>query len=86
VHIVSNHPRLEWTEHMAAVIGPLKLRMDGVKLSQAHVNDYVFERQPKVENKVTLSNISPTPQRVRVRFADGAVQERELKPGETWEI
>ena len=86
VHIVSNHPRLEWTEHMAAVIGPLKLRMDGVKLSQAHVNDFVFERQPKVENKVTLSNVSPTPQRVRVRFADGAVQERELKPGETWEI
>jgi hypothetical protein len=39
-----------------------------------------------VENKVTLSNVSPTPQRVRVRFADGAVQERELKPGETWEI
>jgi hypothetical protein len=87
VHIVSNHPRLEWVDHMAAIIGPFSLRMDGVKLLRARGEEFVFERREKMENAVTFSNLAPTRQRVRVRFSHSStVQERELAPGGTWKL
>ena len=87
VRIVSNHPRLEWTDRMATIIGPFSLRLDGVKLLQARGKEFVFERREKMENAVTFSNLASAPQRVRVRFSNSiTVQERELAPGETWKL
>ncbi len=88
VQIVSNHPRLEWTADMATIIGSFSLRMQGVKLIQSRGEEFVFESETKSTGKVTVTNVSETPKKVRVRFAgkDGSAQERMLSPGEIWQI
>lgn len=89
VRVVGNHPKLEWTDHMAAIFGPLLLRMDGVKLLRERGNTLVFERQSKPGTRVIITNASAEGQQVRVRFAGdapGIVQERWLASGDTWVI
>lgn len=87
IRIVSNHPKLEWTSPMAAIFGPVQLRMEGVKLLQQTGNDLVFERLNTKESAVFISNISQEPQRVRIKFSDDEArgfQEHQLAPGESW--
>jgi hypothetical protein len=89
VRIISNHPKLEWTDSMSAIIGPLQLRMDSMKLLRQTGDDLVFERNPQAKSQVTITNISDEMQRVRVQFADGSEgpwQERRLAPGEAWHL
>ena len=88
VQIVSNHPRLEWTADMATIIGSFSLRMQGVKLIQSRGEEFVLGSETNSTGKVTVTNVSETPKKVRVRFAgkDGSAQERMLSPGEIWQI
>jgi hypothetical protein len=87
VTLISNHPKLEWTPHMAAIIGPVLLHMDDVKLVQARGIDFIFEQDPKGGGSTTFSNMTDTAQPVRVRYTGGearVVPEHVLQPGETW--
>lgn len=87
IALLSNHPVLEWTPRMAAIIGPMSLQMENVQLRQARGNNFVFERNGNGKSGVTFSNLSEEPQRVRARFSDTPdFKQRLLKPGETWTI
>jgi len=89
VTIISNHPRLEWTPHMTAIIEPFLLRLDNTKLIQARGDQFILERQPGPESHVTLKNNSATAQHVRIRYSgddDSKVLQHDLSPGETWQL
>ncbi len=86
--LVSNHPRLEWTPRMAAGVGPLLVRMEGVKVQQASEHHFVFQRDG-AGGSVSVVNQSPAPRFVRIRIlgTGPAVDERRrLQPGETWRV
>jgi len=92
LHIVSNHPRLEWTRRMAIALGPLQLRMDGLRQARTWRGELRFTGDP--DGSVTLFNQSAKPQLARVRITTvrgqtaGAVmlspgQRREMKASES---
>jgi 4-amino-4-deoxy-L-arabinose transferase-like glycosyltransferase len=86
LRIVSNHPRLEWTDSMAAVFGPLELHMNHVQLIEQEGDLLIFKRHDPASSAVTITNTSDESQRVRLRFVDDqrGLQERHLSPDETW--
>jgi 4-amino-4-deoxy-L-arabinose transferase-like glycosyltransferase len=91
VTILSNHPRLEWTDCMALAVGPFTVRMQGVQLLDARGSTFVFASrgQPTQPRKITVTNDSATAQTVRIEWQDGGdriVQSRSLTPGQTWEV
>jgi 4-amino-4-deoxy-L-arabinose transferase-like glycosyltransferase len=89
VHLVSNHPKLEWAGNMAMILGPLSLHMEGVKLIQAKEHEFVIERDSKAASAFTVTNHSNRTEEIRVRVANdaaGTVLKRALAPGESWRI
>ena len=91
VTILSNHPRLEWTERMAMGLGPFTVQMQGARLIETTGCEFIFAphgetTQPR---RIVITNDSGTAQSVRVKWQehDGRTsQGRVLAPGETWEI
>lgn len=87
LRVVSNRPRLEWSERMATIIGPVLLRTEGLKLQSATENEFIFLSETNSTNSVTLSNLSARPQKIRVQIQGAgkkAVQTQILLPGEVW--
>ena len=87
LHIISNHPKLEWTRLMAMSLGPLQLRMDGLRLIRTWRGELIFEGDSN--GSVTLFNQSNKPQLVRMRIrtlsSGGTTETRELLAGESWQ-
>lgn len=84
--LLSNHPRLEWTDPLLTQVGPLQLRLHGVRGVAARGNDLQL-RTGSGSPSVRVTNRSEHPQWVRVRFVGGKIEtrvERELAPGESW--
>ena len=92
VRLVSNHPRLEWTDHMATRIGPIALQLDGVRLMQGCERELVLALSAgtMVANPgVTVSNLSNRPKKMRIRWTGGGEDSTEshlLSPGEVWHL
>jgi Dolichyl-phosphate-mannose-protein mannosyltransferase len=90
VRVISNHPRLEWTDRMAVCFGPLSLRMDHVRVDYASEKELVFEPLSSAgtdtpSGTVTISNISDGKLKLSVRTAGGhpgPTEEVNLAPGE----
>lgn len=88
VRIVSNYPRLEWTGHVAAVWGTLRVQIDQARLMRANETELVL-RSEGTQGAVTVTNESDTPRRVRAKIVgDGWVGdgERLLAKGETLHV
>jgi hypothetical protein len=88
VRIVSNHPRLEWTDHMAALWGTLRLQIDGARLVWANETEVVLRSVDK-RGAVMVTNESEEPRRVRARLVGQgweATNERLLAKGETLRV
>lgn len=94
VRMVSNHPRLEWTDHMATIVGPISLRMDNIRLMYASEKELVFEplssaATDTASGAVSLSNISDRKIMLNVRTTgDHPVvnEDVELAPGEKRQV
>ena len=91
VRILSNHPRLEWTEHMATALGPLSIEMQSVKHLRTRGGEMVFERTAPHGSirfaYLPISKPDNRPLKVRVRLVGQGpelVEERRLAPNETW--
>jgi hypothetical protein len=90
VRVISNHPRLEWTDRMATIVGPISLRMDHVRLVYASEKELVFEPLSfagtnNLSGAVSISNISDGKIKLSVRTTAGrpGVSETvELAPGD----
>lgn len=85
VHIVGNHPRLEWTEQMAIITGPFRVVMNHARLVQKRGAEFTF-RNSSTNAWATFFNLSNMDHLVRVQSqtSDSPSQERVLKPGELW--
>ncbi len=76
-YIVSNHPRIEWTDRMATIIGPARLELNRVKGIRSQANEFQFRADG--EASVTVKSIDP----VHVVTLD---DQKLLAPGEEWQI
>lgn len=92
VRIVSNHPRLEWTDHMATRIGPIAVQLDGVRLVQGCERELVLttsDGTAVAKPGVTVSNTSDRPRKMRIRWTGvrgDSTEARLLSPGEIWHV
>jgi hypothetical protein len=87
LRIVSNHPRLEWTDRMGCVLKPLRLRMEDVHLLQARGHEIVFI-SAKDKGKLTLTHLGQG-EAVHVRIGSSSrniFEERRLNTGESWAV
>ena len=88
VTIISNHPRLEWTPHMVAIIAPFYLHLENIKLVRARGDEFIFERQPGSESWASFSNLTEVAENVRVRYSgDDAtnVLQHVVNPHTAWQ-
>jgi 4-amino-4-deoxy-L-arabinose transferase-like glycosyltransferase len=89
VRVVSNHPRLEWTDPHATFLDPLVLRLHGMRLLHVRGPELLLRRvgPPGI---ATVTNTSASPRLVRARVLHGAavpmVEERWLLPGTPWQL
>ncbi len=86
VTVLSNHPRLEWTEQMAFGVGPFTVRTERMRLQSAH-KDALWFAADGGSGVVRIINESATPQRIRLRLTGPGVEERVerlLPPGAVW--
>jgi hypothetical protein len=88
LRLLSNRDRLEWREDMALCLGPLDVRMTGLRPKQLADRRLVFERTPgSPRTVVQITNASGTPRRVQLRLNSGPGWERrELGSGEVWRV
>ena len=88
VRIVSNHPRLEWTEHMAFLDGALHVQVDDARTVHVSEHELGF-RSAGNHSTVTITNKSEQPRRVRARLIQDTsetVDERVLAKEETLRV
>ncbi len=86
IYIISNHPRLEWTEQMALTTGPFLLEMKGAHLMQMKGSDFTFDTFSK-PGWVKFVNSSKREKTIRARFENSSIkgfEEKKLKAGEIW--
>ena len=84
--LVSNHPRLEWTERTASLAGPLRIETRDARPVRTRGGEMLFERLSD-RGATILSNESLEPQPVRLRLTGHGPElseERRLQPGEIW--
>ena len=85
--LISNHPRLEWTERTASLVGPLRIETRDARPVRTRGGEMLFERMSE-RGAMTLTNEASEPQSVRLRLTSHGpdlIQERLLQPGETWQ-
>jgi 4-amino-4-deoxy-L-arabinose transferase-like glycosyltransferase len=88
VSIVSNHPQLEWTKHMALLDGSLRIQMEDARMVHASEYDLGF-RSAGNHSAVMVTNESDQPRKIRVRLIQDTsetVDERVLTKGETLDV
>lgn len=87
IYIVSNHPRLEWTEQAAVIAGPFRIEMNAARLWQTRGHEFFFRSSGEMAS-AKISNESDETQIVRVHWGNvrSSVQVRSLKPGESCTI
>lgn len=86
--LVSNHPRLEWTERTTSLTGPLRVETRDARPVRTRGGQMLFERTSE-HGATTFSNEAEEPQTVRLRLTSHGpdlTEERLLQPGETWSI
>jgi len=86
ITVLSNHPRLEWTEQLAFGVGPFIVHAEGLRLKGAHKNELWFSAA-RDTGTVRITNEGTAPQRLRLRITGPQSEEqseREVEPGETW--
>ena len=89
LRIVSNHPKLEWPGSMEAIFGPLRMRMEGVKLAHQKDNHFIFDHISKDASRIDVTNDSSSPQSVVITLRTGGgsrSHEKRLAPGESWQL
>jgi len=88
LRLLGNRLALAWEEDLAVCLGPLHVRMAGVRPRRLADRRMVFEPVADRESGwVEVTNESESPREVRVRF--GAREEwrrRVLAPDEVWRI
>lgn len=86
LHVISNHPRLEYTPQMTTVVSPVRIEMTGLHLARTSGNTLVFwSRQP--HGTLFLTNVTSQPQKIRVRVENlGVPYDRTLRlePSGSW--
>lgn len=87
VTVISNHPRLEWTEQLAFGIGPFSVRTQNLHLRLAY-NGVLWFRTDGA-GAVSVKNENAVAHKIRLRVTGPSFDrqaERELAPGESWEF
>jgi 4-amino-4-deoxy-L-arabinose transferase-like glycosyltransferase len=82
VDIISNHPRLEWTDDMHWVAKPCLFRLINVDDVGTYANEFRFDTKAP-EASVIIKCIEPVA--IRVKDLNSGV-EKELKRNEAWEV
>ena len=89
VQILSNHPRLEYTQQMGVALGPYQLKLDGVHLQKTRRNHFYFWAK-RPYGSITITNHSQTEQFVHLHLlntaADETISRGTLKAGQSWTI
>jgi hypothetical protein len=86
--IVSNRPQLQWEPVMACAIGPLQLRLEGVRLRRVRGHEFVLESTQE-KGRCQFSNRSAKMQKIRMRIVGPGretVSDQVLAPGKSWEL
>jgi len=85
--LISNHPRLEWTERTASLSGSFRVETHDARPVRTRGGEMLFERL-SARGSMTLSNESGEPQKVRLRITGHGpdlIERRSLEPGESWQ-
>src|SRR5262249_45721969 len=88
VRILSNHPRLEWTDDMATLRAPFHVELHHARVLPRHGDGCGVDARASGARAV-FTNRDTGPQLLRVRFRTAAretVESRVLAPGERWEL
>lgn len=84
--IVSNHPRLEWTERAALLSGDFRIELERARLLRETRGELVFRVEPG--GAVAVVNEADAARTVRVRLVGNGtgdtVAERRLEPDAAW--
>jgi 4-amino-4-deoxy-L-arabinose transferase-like glycosyltransferase len=88
ITIISNHPKLEWTEQMAFGVGPLTVHTDKLRLKVAHNDGFWFSAESN-DGRARVTNESQSSRRLFVRVTGPGFDsrsDRTLATGETWTV
>jgi 4-amino-4-deoxy-L-arabinose transferase-like glycosyltransferase len=92
VRLVSNHERLEWTDHTVTALGALSIEMQNVKHLRTRGGEMIFERTAPAGairfDYRPIPGRDNRPFKVRIRIVGrgpDVVEQRWLAPGENWE-
>ena len=88
IRIISNHPRLEWTEEMVSISHSILFRLHHVRLLKRHGMDFTVQRISG-SGWIELVNESNQPHLVRVTIAGEGkadTKERLLEAGALWRV
>jgi 4-amino-4-deoxy-L-arabinose transferase-like glycosyltransferase len=86
--LVSNHPRLEWTERTASLDGSLRVETRQARPIKTRGGEMRFQRLSE-NGAATFSNEDSEPLSVRLRLSGHGpelAEQRLLQPGESWRI
>ena len=83
--ILSNHPRLEWTDRVAAQFDTLSVCIENARLVRSRQNELVLSSKSK-NAKITVTNTSAIPHPLSIRWNDGPPVRKTLASGETWSV
>jgi len=88
LRLLSNRARLERDDDMAVCLGPLDVRMTGVRPVRLADQRLSFEPEAGATTAtVQITNTSDSPSRVKLRLGQQSPwQLRELAPGEVWRV
>lgn len=84
--VLSNRPTLDWVDPVTARMGPIVMRLEGVRLSRATAHELVLSRGTR-GGVATVTNASDEPAPLRVlgeRGTDFGHRDGMLGPGESW--
>ena len=88
LRVLSNHPRLEWTEDVAALYPPVLVELHGMRLVRRRGGTFVLAAAaPGARVALTNQGGDALPLRVQIRDQTADVtQTRVLAPGARWEL
>jgi 4-amino-4-deoxy-L-arabinose transferase-like glycosyltransferase len=88
LRLLSNRENLDWDDDIAACLGPLDVRMTGVR--PIRISDQCLSFEPEGDassSTVQITNASDSLRRVKLRLGrQNPWQRRDLEPGEVWRV
>lgn len=87
LRLLSNREQLGWDDDMALCLGPLDVRMTGIRPLQMADQRLIFESVSGSAGTLQITNTSDSPRRVKLRIGrQNPWQRRVLAPGEVWRV